>query len=72
MLLIKIAAACAGAMAGAWISYYPAEHVSCVVLWPRSNLCGVVSVFLAMPLGFIAGGIAGWLIARGLTARRAP
>jgi hypothetical protein len=35
-----------------------------VVLWPRSNLCGVVSVFLAMPLGFIAGGIAGWLIAR--------
>jgi hypothetical protein len=32
----------------------------------------VVSVFLAMPLGFIAGGIAGWLIARGLTARRAP
>jgi hypothetical protein len=45
--------------------------MSCVVLWPRSNLCGVVSVFLAMPLGFIAGGIVGWLIARWLTARRA-
>ena len=71
MVLLKIAAAFAGGMAGAWLAYYPAEHVSCVVLWPRSNLCGVVSVFFAMPLGFIAGGVTGWLIARGLLARRA-
>lgn len=70
MLLLKIVAALIGAIAGAWLAYYPAEHYSCVVLWPRSNLCGVVSVFLAMPLGFVAGGIAGWLIARWLVAQR--
>ncbi len=51
MIFIKIAVALACAIGGAWLAYYPAEHLSCVVLWPRSNLCGVVSVFVAMPLG---------------------
>jgi len=66
MLLPRIAATFAGAL----LAYYPAEHMSCVMLWPRSNLCGVMSVFLAMPLGFIAGGILGWLIAGRVVVRR--
>jgi hypothetical protein len=70
LLAIKIAAALVGALVGTNLAYYPAAYYACYVFWPQSNLCGVPAVFIAMPIGLIAGAIAGWLIARRLIRLR--
>jgi hypothetical protein len=38
--------------------------LGCAVIWPTANLCGIPGATYGGPLGLIAGGIAGWKIAR--------
>ena len=68
MVLIKIGSSLLGAMIGLVLSYFAGVLVTCGLLFPESNLCGLPAVFTAVPLGIVAGAIAGWLIARRLLA----
>jgi Na+/glutamate symporter len=50
-----------------FVFYLIGAVISCGLIWPRSNLCGVVfPAMIAAPVGLVAGGIAGWLLARRL------
>jgi hypothetical protein len=68
MVLIKIGIALLGAIVGMVVSYFAGASAACGLLWPESNLCGLPAVFVALPLGIVAGAIVGWLIARRLVA----
>jgi hypothetical protein len=54
----------AGALLGAFAGYMAGVYLACYLLWPQSNLCGLVGVFITGPLGLAGGGAAGWFISR--------
>jgi hypothetical protein len=58
-ILAIIGAAFIGLIAGNLIGVF----VACKLLWPESNLCGILG-FVTGPVGFIAGGIYGWYLTR--------
>jgi hypothetical protein len=37
--------------------------VACSWLWPESNLCGLMAVFVTMPVGLIVGVAVAWRFA---------
>jgi hypothetical protein len=51
-------------LAGAFLGYLAGVYLACGLLWPESNLCGLVGVFVAGPLGLLAGIVAGIYVAR--------
>jgi hypothetical protein len=52
------------ALCGAFSAYMITAAICCIWLMPNSNLCGLPAVFIGAPIGFIVGGIAGFLHAR--------
>jgi hypothetical protein len=44
-----------GALLGLVVGYFGGAHLGCDWLYPTSNLCGVVGVFLGAPVGLLAG-----------------
>lgn len=44
-----------GALFGLVVGYFSGVHLGCDWLYPTSNLCGVVGVFLGAPIGLLAG-----------------
>ena len=54
----------AGGAGGALAGYALGVYLACFVLWPESNLCGLVGVFVTAPIGSIAGCVAGWALMR--------
>jgi hypothetical protein len=67
-LLQKILASVLCGLLGMLVFYIVGAILACAVFMPTSNLCGVVSIVYAVPLGFIGGAVTGWLIARRLLA----
>jgi presenilin-like A22 family membrane protease len=49
---------------GAFSAYMITVAICCIWLMPNSNQCGLPAVFIGAPIGFIVGGIAGFLHAR--------
>jgi hypothetical protein len=54
----------AGMLVGAFAGYMAGVYLACCLLWPQSNLCGLVGVFITGPLGLVAGGVLGWFASR--------
>jgi hypothetical protein len=42
-----------------FLGYWLGAYVVCYWLYPGSNLCGLVGVFVTGPIGAIAGGVGG-------------
>jgi hypothetical protein len=53
-----------GLFVGAFVGYMAGVLVFCYMLWPDSPQCGLVAVFVAGPLGAIAGAVGGALLSR--------
>jgi hypothetical protein len=53
-----------GALVGGALGYEGGALLACLVLWPESNLCGLLGAFVTGPLGLVAGGVAGRVIWR--------
>jgi hypothetical protein len=47
----------AGALLGLVVGYLGGAHLGCDWLYPTSNLCGIVGVFLGAPAGLLAGAL---------------
>jgi hypothetical protein len=62
--VMRALAVLAGMLVGAFAGYLAGVYLACYLLWPPSNLCGLVGVFVTGPLGLVGGGIAGWLLSR--------
>ena len=45
----------AGALLGLVVGYFGGAHLGCDWLYPTSNLCGIVGVFVGAPVGLLAG-----------------
>jgi len=54
----------AGAALGALGGYLLGVWLACGVLWPGSNLCGFVAVFVTAPIGAASGCAAGSVLTR--------
>jgi hypothetical protein len=52
-----------GALGGV-VGYLAGIYLACDFLWPESNLCGLVGVFVTAPLGIVIGIVAGVVIGR--------
>jgi hypothetical protein len=51
-----------GAAAGLVAGYMAGVFAACEILWPESNLCGLVAVFGTAPAGLLAGAfLGGWV-----------
>jgi hypothetical protein len=46
-------------LVGGFLGYLAGMYLACYLVWPESNLCGLVGVFLTGPLGVVAGIILG-------------
>jgi hypothetical protein len=49
-----------GAFLGLVIGYCVGVGLACYVIMPNSNLCGLVGVFIAGPIGLIIGALVAW------------
>jgi hypothetical protein len=61
---MRLFALLVGAIVGLGVGYTVGAFVACYWLWPESNLCGLVGVFVGAPAGLIAGMVVGWLLSR--------
>ena len=61
---MRLLAASVGALVGVGAGYMIGAFVACSLLYPDSNLCGLVGVFITGPLGLVGGAVAGWLLSR--------
>jgi hypothetical protein len=55
----------AGALLGLVVGYFGGAHLGCDWLYPTSNLCGLVGVFIGAPAGLFAGVMAVTIATRG-------
>lgn len=69
---MKHLAAVVGGLIGGVVGYFIGAYVSCDWLYPSSNLCGIVGVFVTGPLGLVGGAVAGWLLSRLKAVTRRP
>ena len=53
-----------GALVGLVVGYFAGAFLGCKVLYPESNLCGIVGVFVTGPAFAVAGAVAMWRIGR--------
>ena len=51
-------------LAGAFAGYMAGVFAACYLLWPDSNLCGLVGVVVTGPIGLVAGTVAGIYVGR--------
>jgi hypothetical protein len=61
---MRLLAVIVGALLGVVAGYMIGVFVACSWLYPGSNLCGIVGVFITGPLGLVGGAVAGWLLSR--------
>lgn len=54
----------AGIILGGLAGYYAGALIGCKWVWPESNLCGFLGVFVTGPIGAIAGGVWGYVAQR--------
>jgi hypothetical protein len=62
--MMQVGAILVAAFIGMVAGYFVGAFVACYWLWPESNLCGLVGVFVTAPLGLVGGGVGGWLLFR--------
>ena len=53
--MVRASGIAAGALLGLVVGYFGGAHLDCDWLFPTSNLCGIVGVFLGAPVGLFAG-----------------
>ena len=57
-----------GGLVGSVVGCVAGAYLGCV-LWPASNLCGLVGIFIMVPVGLAGGGLAGRAIVRTFSLR---
>ena len=56
---MRIAPVVVGGLIGGVVGYFIGTFVSCYWLYPTSNLCGLVGVFVTGPVGLVGGAVVG-------------
>jgi hypothetical protein len=58
---MKTSRVVAGGLIGGVLGYFIGTFISCYWLYPTSNLCGIIGVFVTGPIGLTAGVVVGLL-----------